>query len=148
MAEREAARPDSIDAVAITTPNSSHYAICVAFMDRGIDIICDKPLTTTLADALDLVRRQRQTGLIFGVTHGFAAHAMVRQAREMVKAGELGRIRQIYVEFVQDWAMLPPAPDAKGARWRSIRTSRVQFSPPAMWALTHITLPASSAAWR
>jgi predicted dehydrogenase len=118
MAEREAARPDGIDAVAITTPNFNHYAICVAFMDRGIDIICDKPLTTSLADALDLVRRQRQTGLVFGVTHGFAAHAMVRQAREMVKAGELGPIRQVHVEFVQDWAMLPPAPEAKGARWR------------------------------
>src|SRR5688500_12760659 len=55
MAEREARRPDGIDAVAITTPNFNHYEICVAFMDRGIDIICDKPLTTTLADALDLV---------------------------------------------------------------------------------------------
>ena len=118
MAEREATRPDGIDAVAITTPNFNHYEICVAFMDRGIDIICDKPLTTTLADALDLVERQRRSGLVFGVTHGFAAHNMVRQAREMVKAGELGRIRQVHVEFVQDWAMPPPPPGAKGAQWR------------------------------
>jgi predicted dehydrogenase len=118
MAEAEAARPDGIEAVAITTPNDSHHAICAAFMERGIDIICDKPLTTNLADALDLVARQRRTGLVFGVTHGFAAHAMVRQARAMVAAGELGEVRQVHVEFFQDWAMGPFRRDQKGARWR------------------------------
>src|SRR5258708_3128081 len=105
MAAKEAARDDGIDAVAVTTPNATHHAICVAFLERGIGAICDKPLTTTLADALDLVERQRRTGLVFGVTHGFAAFAMVRQARAMVRARELGRLRQGHVEFSQDWAV-------------------------------------------
>jgi predicted dehydrogenase len=118
MASKEAARADGIDAAAVTTPNNTHHPICVAFLDRGIDVICDKPLTTNLADALDLVARQRRSGLVFGVTYGFAAFAMVRQAREMVRAGELGPIRQILVEFSQDWAVAPITPDRKGQSWR------------------------------
>ena len=118
MAAREAAREDGIDAVAITTPNALHHAVCVAFLDRGIDVICDKPLTTNVADALDLVARQTSSGLVFGVTYGFAAFAMVRQAREMVRAGELGRVRQVLCEFSQDWAVEPIAPDRKGQFWR------------------------------
>jgi predicted dehydrogenase len=118
MATREATRADGIDAVAITTPNVTHYEACVAFLDKGIDVICEKPLTTRVADAVDLVERQRRTGLVFGVTHAFAAFAMVRQAREMVRAGELGRIRHVHVEFIQDWAVAPIAPDHKGGQWR------------------------------
>jgi predicted dehydrogenase len=118
MATREATRPDGIDAVAVTTPNATHYEACVAFLDKGMDVICDKPLTTRLADAVDLVERQRRTGLVFGVTHAFAAFAMVRQAREMVRAGELGRIRHVHIEFTQDWAVAPIAPGHKGGQWR------------------------------
>src|SRR5262245_27588638 len=118
MAKREAERPNGIDAVAITTPNASHYDICDAFLERGFDIICDKPLTTNLFDALDLIERQRRAGVVFGVTHGFAAFAMVRQAREMVRAGELGHIRQIHIEFTQDWAVAAILPEHKGGTWR------------------------------
>ena len=118
MAAREAAREDGIEAVAITTPNAHHHAACVAFLERGIDVICDKPLTTNLPDALDLVARQKALGLVFGVTYGFAAFAMVRQAREMVLAGEVGRIRQVLVEFSQDWAVEPITPDRAGQYWR------------------------------
>ena len=74
MAETEGARADGIDAVAITTPNHIHHDCCVAFLDAGIDVICDKPLTTLLEDSLDLVRRVRETGLIFGVTYSFASY--------------------------------------------------------------------------
>lgn len=102
MAEREAERPDGIEVVAITTPNSTHHPIACAFLERGVDVICDKPLTTRLADALDLVERVRRSGLIFGVTHAFAAYPMVRQAKAMVAAGELGAIRQIHVEYFQE----------------------------------------------
>ena len=84
MAEQEAARPDGIDAVAITTPNNSHHAIAVAF-------ISDKPLATTLTDALDLVRRQKEIGLACGGTYSYAESAMVRQARQMVRNGVLIR---------------------------------------------------------
>ena len=105
MAAAEAARPDGIDAVAITTPNHTHHAVARAFMERGIDVISDKPLTTTLADALDLVRLQRDTGLVFGVTYSFAGHAMVRQARQMVAEGAIGAVRQVHVEYFQEWAI-------------------------------------------
>lgn len=105
MAERESMRSDGIDAVAITTPNSTHHPIARAFMERGIDVISDKPLTTTLADALDLVELQRSTGLVFGVTFTYAGSAMVRQARQMVAEGAIGAVRQVHVEYFQDWAM-------------------------------------------
>lgn len=123
MAEREAARPDGIEAVAITTPNHMHRPVAEAFLNRGIDVICDKPLSATLDDALDLVRLQRRTELVFAVTYSFAAHSMVRQAREMIRDGAVGRIRQVHVEYFQDWAIDPPPADAKGAKWR-LETSK------------------------
>lgn len=118
MAEREAARPDGIEAVAIVTPNHLHHAVAAAFLDAGIDVISDKPLTTTLADAVDLVGRVERSGLVFGVTHAFAAYPMVRQARAMVAAGELGRIRQVHVEYVQDWLTEPLPAGHKQSAWR------------------------------
>lgn len=90
MAQGEAERSDGIDAVVIATPNHLHHAVASAFLDAGIDVISDKPLTTNLDDALELVRRQQTTGLVFGVTYAYAAHAMVRQAREMIRDGMLG----------------------------------------------------------
>lgn len=118
MAEDEAARADGIDAVAIVTPNATHHAVARAFMDCGIDVISNKPLTSTVADALDLVEAQRRTGLVFGVTYSFAGHAMVRQARQMVADGALGAVRQIHVEFFQEWAIAPASQGGKGAAWR------------------------------
>src|SRR5256712_7013769 len=103
MAAAEAQRPDGIEVVSIVTPNDSHHAIARAFLDRGIDVICDKPMTTTVQDALDLVQTVRRTGLIFGVTHNYTGYPMVRQAREMALAGELGTIRVVQAEYVQDW---------------------------------------------
>jgi predicted dehydrogenase len=84
--------------VVVATPNDLHHPMAAAFLAAGIDVISDKPLATKPSDALDLVRRQRQTGLVFGVTYGYAAHAMGRQAREMIRCGTLGTIRQIHVE--------------------------------------------------
>lgn len=118
MAEREAARPDGIDAVAIATPNNSHHAIAVAFMEKGIDVISDKPLTTTLNDALDLVHRQKETGLVFAVTYAYASSAMVRQARQMIREGALGTLKQVHVEYFQEWALTPPKDGGAGAQWR------------------------------
>jgi predicted dehydrogenase len=103
MAAAEAKRPDGIEVVSIVTPNDSHHAIARAFLDRGFDVICDKPMTTTVEDALDLVQAVRRSGLIFGLTHNYAGYPLVRQAREMVAAGELGAIRVVQVEYVQDW---------------------------------------------
>jgi predicted dehydrogenase len=120
MAEREAAREDGIDAVAIVTPNHLHHAPAKAFLEAGIHVICDKPMTTTLEDALDLVETVRRTGLVFGLTHNYTGFPMVRQAREMVAAGELGRIRVIQVEYPQDWlATRLEETGQKQASWRT-----------------------------
>jgi predicted dehydrogenase len=117
MAAREAARADGIDAVVIATPNHLHHAVATTFLEAGIDIISDKPLTTNLTDALDLVRRQKETGLVFAVSYAYASHAMVRQAREMIRAGMLGEIRQIHVEYFQEWAV-NLTDEEGGAPWR------------------------------
>jgi predicted dehydrogenase len=103
MAKREAARPDGIDAVAIVTPNHLHYPMARAFLEAGIHVICDKPLTANLQDAISLVKLVRETGLLFGLTHNYTGYPMVRMAREMVQAGELGELRVIHAEYPQDW---------------------------------------------
>jgi predicted dehydrogenase len=103
MAAKEAAREDGIDAVAIVTPNHVHHPAAKAFLDAGIHVICDKPMTTTVEDALDLVRAVRRTGLVFGLTHNYTGHPLVREARARVQAGELGTIRVVQVEYPQDW---------------------------------------------
>ena len=105
MARAEAARDDGIEAVSIVTPNYLHAPIAKAFMDVGIDVISDKPLTRTLEEALSLAKTQFNSGVVFGVTYAYSAHVMVRQAQAMVRCGDLGDIRQIHVEYFQDWAM-------------------------------------------
>jgi predicted dehydrogenase len=120
MAVAEATRPDGIEAVAIVTPNHLHYANAKKFLEAGIHVICDKPLTTTLEDALDLAKIVERTGLIFGLTHNYTGYPMVRQAREMTLAGELGAIRVIQVEYAQDWLSTPVEKTGqKQAEWRT-----------------------------
>lgn len=120
MAAEEAKRGDGIDAVAIVTPNHVHHTVAMAFLKAGIHVICDKPLTTTLADAEDLSKTVAQTGLIFGLTHTYAGYPMVRQMREMVLAGGLGPVRMIQVEYAQDWLSTPlEQTGMKQADWRT-----------------------------
>jgi len=120
MAREEAKRTDRIDAVAIVTPNHLHHAIAKAFLEAGIHVICDKPLTTSLEDAVDLSETVTRTGLIFGLTHTYVGYPLVRQAREMVLAGELGAVRMIQVEYAQDWLSTPlEATGSKQADWRT-----------------------------
>jgi predicted dehydrogenase len=120
MATKEAARDDGIDVVAIVTPNHLHHPVTKAFLEAGIHVICDKPLTTTLDDALDLVHTVRRTGLIFGLTHNYTGYPMVREARERVREGELGAIRVVQVEYPQDW--LTTGLEATGQKQASWRT--------------------------
>ena len=117
MARAEAAREDGIEAVSIVTPNHLHAPIAKAFMDVGIDVISDKPLTTTLEEALSLAKAQDDSGVVFGVTYAYSAHVMVRQAQAMVRGGDLGDICQIHVEYFQDWAM-DITDQGDGAPWR------------------------------
>jgi predicted dehydrogenase len=98
---REAARDDGIDVLAVMTPNVQHHPIVRDALAAGLDIICDKPLATTLEDALDLVRLVRASGGVFCLTHNYTGYPMVRHARAMVKDGALGTIRQVHVEYIQ-----------------------------------------------
>jgi predicted dehydrogenase len=97
----EAARGDGMEVVAIMTPNDSHYPLAVKAVTGGLDIICDKPLTTNLDDALDLARRVKSAGIVFCQTFNYTGFPLVRQARAMVRDGELGEVRMVKVEYVQ-----------------------------------------------
>jgi predicted dehydrogenase len=120
MARAEAARPDGIEAVVIVTPNHLHAPVATAFLEAGIDVICDKPLSTTLADAEALVALARARQRKFVVTLNNTGYAMVRQAREMVAAGELGRLVAVHASYIQDWLTKPiDAEGQKQAEWRT-----------------------------
>ena len=120
MAREEAARPDGIEAVSIVTPNHLHAAAAHAFLDAGIHVVCDKPLTTTLEEARALAAHARRSSLVFALTHNYTGYPMVRQARDMVRAGKLGTIRVVQVEYAQDW-LAGPFEDTgnKQAAWRT-----------------------------
>ncbi|KQZ80806.1 oxidoreductase [Mesorhizobium sp. Root157] len=120
MAKVEAKRPDGIEAVAIVTPNNVHFPAAKAFLEAGIHVICDKPLTATLAEAKKLAALVEKTGKVFVLTHNYTAYPMVRQAREMVAKGQLGDIRVVHVEYPQDWLTDDlSASGNKQAAWRS-----------------------------
>jgi predicted dehydrogenase len=127
MARAEAARPDRIEAVAIVTPNNLHYPMAKAFLEAGIHVICDKPLTTTVEEALDLAAIVRRTGLIFGLTHNYTGYPMVRQARQMIADGQLGKIRVVQVEYAQDWLATPV--EQTGQKQAAWRTDPAQSGP-------------------
>ncbi|WP_138466052.1 Gfo/Idh/MocA family protein [Poseidonocella sp. HB161398] len=118
MAAAETARADGIEAVTICTPNWTHFDMAETFLKAGIDVILDKPMVNTLEDARALVKLQRETGLVLAMTYPYTYHPMVRQAKLMVAAGMIGKVRQVHVEYVQDWATGPADPAFKGAAWR------------------------------
>ncbi|HEX8406742.1 MAG TPA: Gfo/Idh/MocA family oxidoreductase [Duganella sp.] len=103
MALAEAARADGIDAVAIVTPNYLHAPMATAFLKAGIHVICDKPLAISLAEGEALAALARERNKVFALTHVYAGYPMVRHAREMVAAGEIGEVRLVQVEYPQDW---------------------------------------------
>jgi predicted dehydrogenase len=107
MALAEAQRADGIDVVSIVTPNHLHYPIAAAFLAAGIHVICDKPLTSTLGDAQAIAKAVRDSGRLFALTHNYSGYPMVRQAKAMIEAGEIGDIRVIQAEYPQDWLSRP-----------------------------------------
>jgi predicted dehydrogenase len=120
MAKAEAKRPDGIEAVAIVTPNHMHYPPAKAFLEAGIHVICDKPMTSTLADAKKLAALVEKSGKVFVLTHNYTGYPMVRQAREMVQKGVLGKIRLVQGEYPQDWLTTNiEASGQKQAAWRT-----------------------------
>ncbi|MDX7953612.1 Gfo/Idh/MocA family oxidoreductase [Lichenihabitans sp. Uapishka_5] len=120
MARDEAARPDGIQVVAIVTPNHMHYPAAKAFLDAGIHVICDKPLTATFDEAKALAAAVRASGRLFVLTHNYTGYPMIRQAREMIAAGALGPLRYVQSEYIQDW--LTEAAEATGSKQAEWRT--------------------------
>ncbi|WP_116654097.1 Gfo/Idh/MocA family protein [Pelagibacterium sediminicola] len=119
MARGEAAREDGIEAVAIVTPNHMHFAPAKAFLEAGIHVICDKPLTSTLEDAYALKNVAPKNGAKFLLTHNYTGYPLIRQARELVESGALGKIRVVQVEYPQDWLAVAADEGNKQAAWRT-----------------------------
>ncbi|MDR9775917.1 Gfo/Idh/MocA family oxidoreductase [Rhizobium hidalgonense] len=124
MAIREAKLKNGIEAVAIVTPNHVHYDAAKEFLKRGIHVICDKPLTSNLADAKKLKKIADESGALFVLTHNYTGYPMVRQAREMIANGELGDIRVVQAEYPQDW--LTEAVEQTGQKQAAWRTDPAQ----------------------
>lgn len=109
MATTEAGQPDGIDAVVIVTPNHLHFEACIAILEAGIPVICDKPVVNEIHQAQQLMRLTQEQNTFFGVTYTYQGYPMVREARHRVKNGDLGDIRFIYVEYLLEW--LAPGAD-------------------------------------
>ena len=121
MAVAEDALRDGIRAVSIVTPNNSHVRACLAFIEQGIHIICDKPLATSFADAVSAYSAARSRDVVFGLSHIYACYAMAREARERIRAGELGKLRMVQMEY------------ASGSRTRLVET---EGDAKAQWRMT------------
>lgn len=107
MAEQEGARPDRIDFVVIAVPNHLHFPAAKAFLQQGIDVICEKPLTFSVEEADELVRLTRQCQREFMVAYTYTGYPMVREARSLVASGALGSIRVVAAEYPQGWLTDP-----------------------------------------
>ena len=120
MLESERSRDDRMDFVAIVTPNHLHHPVAIAALDAGFHVMCDKPMTRTVAEARELVARVEHTGLLFGLTHNYTGYPLVKEARQRVHSGELGAIRKLVVEYPQGWlADRLEATGQKQAEWRT-----------------------------
>jgi predicted dehydrogenase len=110
LIEGEAQRTDRADVIAVMTPNDSHYEICSLALDVGFHVVCDKPLTTDLISAVSLARKVKAAGAEFCLTHCYTGYPMVRQARAMVRAGAIGPIRQLHLQYVQGYLAAEDVP--------------------------------------
>ena len=120
MAAAESKRGDGIEAVSIVTPNHTHFAVAKTFLQAGIHVICDKPMTTTVAEAKELRQIAEDTGRLLAVTYNYSGYPLIREAREMVRRGDLGKIRVFQCRYAQDWLSEPvEASGQKQAAWRT-----------------------------
>lgn len=119
LAREEASRPDGVKAVVVVTPNYLHYEACKTLIEAGLGVICDKPLVNTLAEAKTLRRMARERGVFFGMTYSYCGFPMVREVRQLVSQGEVGELRFVYVEYLQEWlADDPKNLGGKAGAWR------------------------------
>jgi predicted dehydrogenase len=122
MVEKEAKLPadQRIDFVSIATPNHTHFEIARAFAEAGFNVMCDKPLTFDLKQAEELAKVVKKTGVVFGVTHNYTGYPLVRQAREMVQAGEVGEVNAVRAFYLQGWLRTRlERENQKQASWRT-----------------------------
>ncbi|PNR92527.1 Gfo/Idh/MocA family protein [Petrotoga sp. 9PWA.NaAc.5.4] len=120
MAEEESKRPDKIDFVSIVTPNVSHYEIAKKFLESGINVMCEKPLTVTLDQANELSNIAKNNKLIFAVAYSYTGYSMVRFARDLVRSGKIGDIRFVNAQYISDWmAKVPFEGKIPRHEWRS-----------------------------
>ncbi|MDF3012640.1 MAG: gfo/Idh/MocA family oxidoreductase [Cellvibrio sp.] len=119
MLRVEKTRADGIQAVVIVTPNHMHFPVAKACLEAGVDVICDKPVTRTLEEALELEQIVKKSGCFFALTHNYSAYPLVRYARELVEQGKLGKVRVVQVEYPQEWLTEAAADDNKQASWRT-----------------------------
>ncbi|MGI9335139.1 MAG: Gfo/Idh/MocA family protein [Gammaproteobacteria bacterium] len=118
MLEAEAARDDGVEIVAVMTPNATHYEIAKRCLANGLHVICEKPLTFTSEQSLELVRMARERSLIAACMYGYSGFPMVRQARAMVRAGQLGEITLVHAEFAHGGGATAVELDNAAAAWR------------------------------
>lgn len=121
MAEKEAALPEGerIDFVSIVTPNNVHFPVAKKFLQSGFHVVCDKPMTYTVDEARELVALVEKTKLVFGLTHNYTGHPLVRHAKHLFDAGEMGQVRKVIVEYLQDFLMVSHEKEGqKQASWR------------------------------
>jgi predicted dehydrogenase len=121
MFEAEKAMPEDqrMQFVSIVTPNFAHFEPAMLALDHGFHVLIDKPMTLSLEEAKQLEQKVSETGLLLCLTHTYSGYPMVKQARQMVKAGELGKIRKVIVQYPQGWLSLPSEKDNKQAAWRT-----------------------------
>jgi predicted dehydrogenase len=112
-------RIDGVEAVAIMTPNDTHFALSAAALDAGLDVVCDKPVAHDFREACDLVERVRKSGRLYAIAHGYSAYPMTRYARELVREGMLGALRLVQVEYIQSGlaTRIENAPQTNRLRW-------------------------------
>lgn len=118
MAEKEAARPDGIDFVVVVTPNVSHYEICKAFLNAGIHVACDKPVTISYAQAAELEALAKEKDLLFMVTYTYTGHVTTKYARDLVRSGAIGEVRAVMAEYPQGWLAHEDDIGGKQGEWR------------------------------
>lgn len=123
MIQREKALPEEerMDFVSIVTPNHLHYGPAKLALENGFHVVCDKPLCFDMEQAHELARLVEDTGLLFALTHNYTGYPMVKEARHLIRAGKLGKIRKVVVEYPQGWlsTKVEDDPDAKQAGWRT-----------------------------
>src|SRR3954464_10071511 len=130
MIAAETARPDGVEVVSVVTPNHMHYPQSAAFLEAGIDVICDKPLTTNLADAVKLVQLAASKKRLLGVTFNYTGYPMIRHAKQLVADGAIGTLRVVQVEYPQGW--LATALEKSGQKQASWRTDPKQAGAGAL----------------